>query len=395
MGNKKQEMEINIMKADDIKKIVIIGAGDMGHGIAASCLLGGYEVVLRDIDQKFVDKGVARIKDSFDKFKEKGKMTAESYKETLSRLTPLVDLEVAAKGADFVIEAVPEKLELKKNVFADLDTFAPQQAVLASNTSNISITEIASATGRPEKVIGYHFFNPAILMKLVEVIKGGKTSDESIAIGCDIARKIKKIPVIVKKDSPGFIFNRVNEPTGVLLSKILEAGRPSPEEFDAAMKPHMPMAPFELLDYVGIDVAVHGLEYFADVLSPDYKPSDPLMAYLKAGNLGKKTGRGFYDWTQGRPRIDLMKATKDYDVSHLIALQVNEATKLLEEDVADDPREIDLAMINGSGSPVGPFALAQSIGYPVLLKKLEEINKKFPLDIFKPTKTMQEGNITV
>ncbi len=383
------------MKSEDVKKIAMIGAGDMGHGIAACCLIGGYTVVLRDIEQKFVDKGMAGIKASFDKFKEKGKMTPEAYNDALARLTPMVDLQTAVKDADFVIEAVPEKLELKRSVFADLDKFAPKHAILASNTSNISITDIASATQRPDKVIGYHFFNPAILMKLVEVIKGGKTSDESVQIGYDIAKKIKKVPVIVRKDSPGFIYNRVNEPTLLLLSKILEVGHPTPEEFDAAFKPIMAMAPFELLDYVGIDVAVHGLEYFAQVLSKDYKPSDAIESYLKSGNLGKKTGKGFYDWSKGRPAIDLSKATKEFDLNHLVALQVNEATKVLEEGVADDPKEIDLAMANGGGSPFGPFALAQGIGYPVLLVKLEEVYKKFPLDIFKATETMKEGKIKV
>jgi len=383
------------MKAEDVKKVAMIGAGDMGHGIAACCLMGGYTVVLRDIDQKFVDRGMAGIKASFDKFKEKGKMTPEAYDDAMKRLIPMVDLQAAVKDADFIVEAVPEKVDLKKSVFADLDKFAPKHAILASNTSNISITEIASATSRPEKVIGYHFFNPAILMKLVEVIKGAKTSDESIAIGYDIAKKIKKVPVIVKKDSPGFIYNRVNEPTLVLLSKIVEAGHPSPEEFDAALKPLMPMTPFELLDYVGIDIAVHGLEYFADVLSPDYKPSEAILAYLKSGNLGKKTGKGFYDWSAGRPKIDLSKATKEFDLNHLIALQVNEATKVLEEGVADDPKEIDLAMSNGGGSPFGPFLLAQGIGYPVLLAKLDEVYKKFPLGIFKPTETMKKGEIKV
>ena len=384
-----------IMKAEDVKTIAMIGAGDMGHGIAATCLMGGYKVILRDIEQKFVDKGVAGIKSSFDRFREKGKMTKEAYDDAFRRLVPVVDLQEAVKGADFIIEAVPEKVELKKSVFAELDKFSPKHAILASNTSNISISEIATATQRPEKVIGYHFFNPAILMKLVEVIKGNKTSDESIAVGYDIAKKINKVPVIVKKDSPGFIFNRVNEPTLVLLSKIVEAGKPTPEEFDAAVKPFMPMAPFELLDYVGIDVALHGLEYFAGVLSRDYKPSDAIMEYLKSGNLGKKTGKGFYDWSGGRPGIDLSKATKEYDLNHLIALQVNEATRLLEEGVADDPKEIDLAMANGGGSPFGPFALAKGIGYPVLLAKLEELYNKFPLEIFKATKTMKEGNIQV
>jgi enoyl-CoA hydratase/3-hydroxyacyl-CoA dehydrogenase len=322
-------------------------------------------------------------------------MSPEAYTDALARLIPMVDLQAAVKDADFVIEAVPEKLDLKKSVFADLDKYAPKHAILASNTSNISITEIATATSRPEKVIGYHFFNPAILMKLVEVTKGGKTSDESISIAYDIAKKIRKVPVIVKKDSPGFIYNRVNEPTLLLVSKILEAGHPTPEEFDAALKPVMPMPPFELIDYVGIDIAVHGMDYFSQVLSKDYKPSEALMSYLKSGNLGKKTGKGFYDWSKGRPAIDLSKATREFDVNHLIALQVNEATKLLEEGIADDPKEIDLAMANGGGSPFGPFVLAQSIGYNVLLAKLEELHTKFPLDVFVPTKTMKAGNIKV
>ena len=383
------------MKTEDVKKIAMIGAGDMGHGIAACCLIGGYTVVLRDIEQKFVDRGMAGIKASFDKFKAKGKMSPEAYDSALARLIPMVDIREAVKDADFIIEAVPENLELKRSVFADLDKYAPKHAILASNTSNMSITQIAAATGRPEKVIGYHFFNPAVLMRLVEVIKGAGSSDESIRIAYDIAKKINKVPVVVKKDSPGFIYNRVNIPNGAFLSKIMEAGHPTPEEFDAAMKPFMPMAPFELLDYVGLDIGLHSMEYMMQVLSPEYKPSAPLSALVKAGTLGKKTGRGIYDWSQGRPVIDLSKATKEFDLNHMIALQVNEATKLLEEGVADGPKEIDLAMANGGGSPFGPFALAQSIGYPALLAKLEELYAKFKLEIFKPTKTMREGNIKV
>ncbi len=383
------------MKPENVRKIAIVGAGDMGHGIAACCLISGYRVALRDIEQKFVDRGVEGIRKSLARFKEKGKLTAEAYDDALARLMPSVDLQKAVKDADFVIEAVPEKLELKKSVFTELDRLAPEHAILASNTSNISITEIAKATNRPDKVIGYHFFNPAILMKLVEVTRGALSSDESIRIGYELAKKIGKVPVIVEKDSPGFIYNRVNEPALVFLSKILEAGHPTPEEFDAAMKPFMPMAPFELLDYVGIDVACHGMEYFAQVLSPDYTPSDAMSAYIRLGDLGKKTGKGFYDWSQGRPQIDLSKATTEYNLNHLIALQVNEATKLIEEGVCPDPREIDLAMANGGGSPFGPFALAKGIGYDVLNANLEEIYNTFKLEIFKPTKLMKERKIKV
>ncbi len=383
------------MNVDDVKRIAIIGAGDMGHGIAACFLQSGFTVTLRDIEQKFIDRGVAGIRSSFERFISKGKMTQEEYNAAFSGLITEVDLNKAAKDADFIIEAIPEDLKLKQNLFSELDKYAPGHAILATNTSNISITEIASATQRPDKVIGYHFFNPAVLMKLVEVIKGQKTSDESIKIGYDLAKKIKKLPVIVKKDSPGFIYNRVNESTSVLLSKILEEGHPTPEEFDAAFKSLMAMAPFELIDYVGIDILVHGMMYFAQAVSKEYMPSEELLTYVKSGNLGKKTGKGFYDWSHGRPVIDTSKATKEYDINHLIALQVNEATKLLAENVCDDPKEIDIAMANGGGSPFGPFALAQSIGYPVLVNKLEELYNKFKLEIFKPTAIMKEGNIKV
>jgi len=383
------------MKFEDVKKITMVGAGAMGNGIATCGLMAGYTVALRDVEQRFVDSGVAGVKSSLAKFKEKGKITPEAHDDALAHLIPIVDLQEALKDADFVIEAVPEKLEIKQAVFAELDKYAPKHAILASNTSNISITEIAKATNRPDKVIGYHFFNPAVLMKLVEITKGAKSSDESAQIGYELAKKMKKVPVIVHKDSPGFIFNRVNEPSTLLLSLILQDGHPTPEEFDAAMKPLMPMAPFELMDYVGIDIAYHSLLYFSQVLSPEYKPSAAMDALLKAGTLGKKTGKGIYDWSAGRPTIDLTKATKEYDINHLIATQVNEATKVLDEGVAESAAEIDLAMANGGGSPFGPFALAQSIGYNILLERLEGLYKKFKLEVFKPTELMKKGDIKV
>jgi enoyl-CoA hydratase/3-hydroxyacyl-CoA dehydrogenase len=383
------------MKFEDVKKITMIGAGAMGNGIATCGLMAGYTVALRDVEQRFVDSGVAGVKSSLAKFKEKGKITPEAHDDALKRLIPIVDIQEALKDADFVIEAVPEKLEIKQAVFAEIDKYAPKHAILASNTSNISITEIAKATNRPDKVIGYHFFNPAVLMKLVEITKGAKSSDESAQIGYELAKKMKKVPVIVHKDSPGFIFNRVNEPSTLLLSLILQDGHPTPEEFDAAMKPLMPMAPFELMDYVGIDIAYHSLLYFSQVLSPEYKPSAAMDALLKAGTLGKKTGKGIYDWSAGRPTIDLTKATKEYDINHLIATQVNEATKVLAEGVAESAAEIDLAMANGGGSPFGPFALAQSIGYNILLERLEGLYKKFKLEVFKPTELMKKGDIKV
>ncbi|MCD6569783.1 MAG: 3-hydroxyacyl-CoA dehydrogenase family protein [Deltaproteobacteria bacterium] len=382
------------MKLEDIKKIAVIGAGAMGNSIAQVGIMAGFSVAMRDIEQGFVDNGVENIKNSMAKLVSKGKITEDQRNECMSRLHPLVDLEAAVKDADLIIEAAPEIMDLKKKIFAELDSLAPKHAILATNTSTMSISEIAEATSRPDKVLGMHFFNPAVILKLVEVIKGAKSSDEAIQVTYDVAKKMNKIPVIVKKDSPGFIYNRVTAPTGLLLQRILELGSPAPEEFDAAFKPFMPMAPFELLDYVGLDIVYHTQSYFSKTLSPDYVPTKALKAMVDSGNLGKKTGKGIYDWSAGRPQIDTSNPTKEFDPNHMIALQVNEATKLIEEGVCDDPKEIDLAMANGGGG-IGPFTLAKSIGYETLIKKCEELADKFKAEVFRPTKTMREGKITV
>jgi enoyl-CoA hydratase/3-hydroxyacyl-CoA dehydrogenase len=381
------------MKGSDIKKIAVIGAGAMGNGIAQVGILAGYTVAMRDIEQRFVDKGVDTIKGSLAKFVNKGKISQDQSDQALSRLIPIVDLESAVKDADLIIEAAPEDLNLKKKIFADLDSLAPPEAILASNTSTMSITQIASATKREKQVVGMHFFNPAVLLKLVEVIYGNNSSTEAVQATFEVAQKMGKIPVIVKKDSPGFIYNRVNAPTGLLLQRILDKGSPSPEQFDAVFKPVMPMTPFELLDYVGLDIVLHTQKYYSETLSKDYTPTKALQDLVNSGILGMKTGKGLYDWSAGRPQIDT-NPTTEYDPTHMIALQVNEATKLLEEGVVDDPKDIDLAMANGGGG-IGPLALAQGIGYDNLVKKCNELADKFGIEVFRPTKTMQEGNITV
>jgi enoyl-CoA hydratase/3-hydroxyacyl-CoA dehydrogenase len=378
----------------EIKKVAVMGAGDMGHGIAQVALMKGYKVALRDIEQRFIDRGVQGIKDSLEKFfVAKQKISPEQRDEMLKRLKTTVSIEEAVKDADFVIEAVPEVMDIKKSVFKDLDKFAPKDAILATNTSNMSITEIAEATKRPDKVVGMHFFNPAVRMKLVEVTKGKKTSEDTMQVTYDFATKMDKAPVRVEKDSPSFIYNRVNAPVMLLLELILEKKTVSPEEFDAAFKAVLPMAPYELLDFVGIDVAYHSLKYLHDKLSPEYR-STALEQKVNAGNLGKKTGKGFYDWSAGRPTIDTSKATKEFGVNDLIALQVNEATKLLDEGVAKSAADIDNAIVNGGGG-FGPFQLAKGIGYPELVKRCEALAQKFNVNVFKPTDTMKKGKIQV
>ena len=382
------------MKVEDIKKIAVMGAGDMGHGIAEVALLSGYKVAMRDIEQRFVDKGLARIKESLEKLMEKQKVTEENKKAMLANMGIFVDVDKAVKDADFVIEAAPEIMDIKKKVFQALDESAPKHAVLASNTSNMSITEIASVTKRPEKVVGMHFFNPAVLMRLVEVIKGDKTSEETMKVAYDLALKMNKVPVRVEKDSIGFVYNRVNAPNSILLGAIIERGWATPEEIDAKMrKVGMPMGPYELMDYVGLDVAYHGALYFSERLSPEFKPPKWMKEKVDAGTLGKKSGKGIFDWSQGRPAIDLAKAKEDFDPTDLIAIQVNEATKLLEGGVVKSPDDIDKAMVNGGGAAFGPFQLAKGIGFDKIAKRCEELAKKFGVKTFEPTETLKSGKI--
>jgi enoyl-CoA hydratase/3-hydroxyacyl-CoA dehydrogenase len=382
------------MKVEEIKKIAVMGAGDMGHGIAEVALLAGYKVAMRDIEQKFIDKGLSRIKESLDKLAEKQKITEENKNAMLANLQTFIDIAECVKDADFVIEAVPEIMDLKRQVFQALGAAALKHAILASNTSTMSITEIASATKRSNQVVGMHFFNPPVLMKLVEVIKGKKTSDETMQLTYDLALKMNKAPVRIEKDTPGFIYNRITAPTQILLGLMVEKGLATPMEIDAkAKKAGMPMGPYELMDYIGLDVSYHIARSFSERLSRDHEPPSWLKAKVDAGELGKKTGKGIYDWSKGRPEIDLSKAKEDFDPTALTALQVNEATKLIEQEVVRSPDDIDKAMVNGGGVAAGPFQLAEKIGYDKLARICAELAKKFGVKVFEPTATLKRGRL--
>jgi enoyl-CoA hydratase/3-hydroxyacyl-CoA dehydrogenase len=382
------------MKLDDIKKIAVLGAGDMGHGIAEVALLAGYKVALRDVEQRFVDKGLQRIGESLARLTRRKRISEEARFGMLGKIETFVDLNEAVEDADFVIEATPEIMHVKKGVFQELDRSAPEHAVLASNTSNMSITEIASATSRPERVVGMHFFNPAAVMKLVEVIKGNETSEETMQLTLDLAARMDKVPIRVDKDSVGFIYNRIGAPNLILLGALVDKGIAAPEEIDARMKTSgMAMGPYELLDYVGLDIVYHSLLYIAERLSSEYAPAKWLREKVETGDLGKKTGKGIYDWSKGRPVIDLARTKEDFDPTDLIAIQVNEATKLLEEGVATSPDDIDKAMIHGGRAASGPFQLARQMGYDKLAARCEKLAKEYGVAAFRPTETLKKGNI--
>ena len=281
----------------EIKTLGVVGAGTMGHGIAQVAAQTGYNVVMRDIEDSFVDRGIKNIDKFLSRSVEKGKLQADAKDAIMSRIkgtTELSDL----KDTDYVVEAVLEDLELKKSVFKELDKICRPEVVLASNTSSMSITEIASVTKRPDKVCGMHFFNPVPIMRLVEIIRGFATSDDTIAVSTDLAKKMGKVTVEVKKDSPGFIVNRVFIPHLLEAVKIVEEGIASIEDVDTAVKNGLnyPMGPFELMDLTGIDICYFVAEYFYKELNKESKWVSPhlLKTMIRAGKLGRKTGGGWY-----------------------------------------------------------------------------------------------------
>ncbi|NWF86885.1 3-hydroxyacyl-CoA dehydrogenase family protein [Candidatus Bathyarchaeota archaeon] len=284
-----------------MKKITVLGAGLMGHGIAqVAAQIGKYDVTMRDIEQRFIDNGINMIRTSLQKFVSKGQITETEMNETLARIHTTLDLKQAVSNADLIIEAVPENIELKKTTFREVDVYVPKHAIIASNTSSVSITELASATKRPEKVAGMHFFNPPQLMKLIEIIKGAKTSDETIQTIQEVAQKMEKETVLVKKDTPGFIVNRIlipalNEAVALLWEDIA-----TKEDIDKAIKLGLnwPMGPLMLLDYIGADTTLAIAEVLQHELDEKFHPHPGLKQMVKANLLGRKTGKGFYDWTQ-------------------------------------------------------------------------------------------------
>jgi 3-hydroxybutyryl-CoA dehydrogenase len=273
----------------------------MGHGITqVAAQIGKYEVSMRDIDQKFVDTGMNMIRESLQRFLKKGQLNEAQMNEILARIHPTLDLKEAVSKADLIIEAAPENVELKKAVFREVDSYAPPHAIIASNTSSVSITELASATKRPEEVCGMHFFNPPQLMKLIEIIKGAKTSEETVQTILEVSRKMEKETVLVKKDSPGFIVNRILIPALNEAAELYWEGVADRDDIDKAIKLGLnwPMGPLMLLDYIGSDTTLAIAEVLTKELDPKFHPSTGLKQMVKAQMLGRKTGKGFYDWTQ-------------------------------------------------------------------------------------------------
>jgi 3-hydroxybutyryl-CoA dehydrogenase len=283
----------------DIKKVGIVGCGLMGSGIAEITARAGYDVVVTEVTEEFLKKGISRIEASTQKAVDKGKATAEDRAAALGRIKGTTDLN-ELKSCQLVVEAVIEKMEEKKRIFAELDRICPPETILASNTSSLSITEIAGATSRPEKVLGLHFFSPVPVMRLLEVIRTLMVNDDVVQAGVDYGKAIGK-ETVVCKDAPGFIVNQLYLPYTLVAIRQWERGLASMEDIDRAMTLGLnyPMGPFTLMDFVGLDIHYNAcMAIYEETKDPAYLPPLTLKKMIQAGQLGRKTGKGWYDYSK-------------------------------------------------------------------------------------------------
>jgi len=379
-----------------IKNIVVVGTGLMGNGIAQVSLMAGYNVTLIDISQEIIDKAVANIEGGLNKLESKGVLNAA---ENIARMKSSLDLASAVKDADLIIEAVVEDMDVKKKIFKTCDNNAPPHAVIASNTSTMSITEMATSTNREDKCIGMHFFNPAPLMRLIEVIAGEKSSEEAMEIGMKVSASLPclrgdRYVAKVLKDRPGFIVNRLNAPSGIymnyLLDTCLEKGIPF-ESLDADFGSRGPMSPLILSDYTGIDTGFHVRNYYAETLHENFRPGKVITKMFNEGKLGRKSGQGFYDWTKGRPQPDFSNIEKAGLVNPgvFLAIQLNEGCRILEEGIASGWKIIDDANMAGMNAP-GPFERGVQ-NWEGLVKLLEDTAEKLGKEYLKPCELFKSG----
>ena len=383
----------------EVRTIAVLGAGDMGHGVAELAAIKGFEVRLRDLSEDVLSKAMAKVRASLDKLVQKQQLTKDAADAAFARIRATTSLAQAVADADLVVEAVPERLDVKRKVFAEVEQHARPEAVLASNTSAIRIREIAEPLRDKRRLVGMHFFNPVLLMDLVEVIPGPDSSPEAVRVVQDVSKRLGKTVVTLRKDTPGFVTSRligVWVGAGVLAH---EAKLAEKEAIDAAMKfkAGFPMGPFELADYTGLDIGMHAADHIAERLGDAYRAGPSLRALVEKGMLGKKTGRGFYEWDGGRMRATLnAEMGKGFDPAFVMAVVANEAAKLVEEGVAS-AQEIDLAMRHGTAFPKGPLEWADEVGLDVVMKRLLTLEERTGHALARPYERLialvEEGHL--
>ena len=366
-------------------KVCVLGAGDMGHGIAEVALLAGYEVKLRDINDAAVNRGAQRIIDSLDIFERKGKISADQKTAMVANLHCFTELEPAVVDADLIIEAVPEIFALKRDTFLAIEAAAPADAIIASNTSTMSISEIGATCANQTRIAGLHYFNPAVLMPTVEVIKAKLTSEATMVKLVEFCERCRKQAVRVEKDVPGFIVNRVQAPAGILLNAWLDSGEADPETVDAMVRSATgaPMGPFETIDYTGVDVNVHCSSYYAETIHPDFAAGKTMKLLMDAGKLGKKSGEGLFKWNAGRPSIDLSKHSDQIDIADLFLVNANEAVRIAALGVAKHD-DIDRALKGATGNPNALFAQLRAMNHSDVVERLTLLATRYQKDAFLP-----------
>ncbi|OLC92872.1 MAG: 3-hydroxyacyl-CoA dehydrogenase [Thaumarchaeota archaeon 13_1_40CM_3_38_6] len=363
-----------------IKKITVLGSGIMGHGIAQVSAMAGYNVTLRDIESSLLDKALEKVKWSLSKLVEKQKITRIEAERIFNRITPEVNLERSLKDTDLLIEAVPEDLGLKKKVYTDVDKFAEEKTVYASNTSTLPITEMAVLTGRPERFIGLHFFNPPQLMRLVEVIPGRSTNQDTIDTALDFVMRVGKEPVLCRKDVAGFIVNRIFIPLVHEAAYCLDRDGVSMTQIDSAVKYKMgfPMGIFELADYTGLDVIFKAT---SEMYSRDNKivnPHPKIKELVDAQNFGQKTGKGFYEYSGSTyERVSLTpEESAKYNPIGLVAISANNAGWLISNSVCTK-EDVDKALRLGMGLKTDLFSTVETFGVRNVVEKLREMAAKY------------------
>ena len=364
-----------------INKITVLGSGVMGHGIAQVAATVGYNIVLRDIEQSFLDNAMKKIQWSLGKMVEKQKVSQSDADSIYGRITPVVDLKEALKGTDLLVEAVPEDMELKKKVYAEVDMYAEDKTVYASNTSTLPIGEMASLTSRPSRFIGLHFFNPPQLMPLVEVIPGHLTSSEIVNLSLDLIRNIGKEPVLCKKDVVGFIVNRIFIPLIHEAAYCLDRDKAEMTQIDSAVKFKMafPMGIFELADYTGLDVVFKASK---EMISRDKKVINPhplIERLYSEKKLGQKSGSGFYNYGSDNKyeRVNLSeKEAEKYDPISIVSVAANNAAWLLTNGVCD-VGDLDKALRLGMGLKKPLFTIVEEFGLGKVLLTLENMSNKY------------------
>jgi enoyl-CoA hydratase/3-hydroxyacyl-CoA dehydrogenase len=387
------------LKVKDVKDVAVLGAGLMGHGIAQSFAQAGYQVTLVDIKEEFVQAGYGKIQWSLGKLLEKGRITQNIHDSTLERIKTETDRAKGVKDVDIIVEAIPEKLDLKQKVFAGLDKEANERTILATNTSALPITEIAEATQRPGKVVGMHFFSPVQLMNIVEIIKGEKTTNDVAQLIFDLTEKIGKEPVMCNKDVPGFIANGVMMFPLNFVGQLIDTGKFKIEEIDSATHFNLGnrMGVFGLLDFVGIDVAYNVLKFMASRI-PGMKVAKCIEGRVQRGDLGVKTGKGFYEYPTKRwqvPSSWSQELANKFDGQMVACVAINRAAALVAEDVAS-PADIDKTVKLGFNFPLGMLEVADSLGIDNVVTKLEQIASEYD-KFYSPhpllLKMVKEGHI--